>query len=108
VLRYTGGSAVAAGKRLFTTDACSDCHSLDGSAGAGSTVAGLAGSKVELDDGTTVTADDAYLAKSIADPDGEILKGYEKGVMPGAIASFGLDGKPQDVAALVTFIKSQP
>jgi mono/diheme cytochrome c family protein len=103
-----GGGAVAAGKALFTANACSGCHSLDGSAGAGPTVAGLAGSTVTLDDGTTVTADDAYLAKAITDPDAEIVKGYQKGIMTGAVSGFGLDGKPGDVAALVAFIKAQP
>jgi cytochrome c2 len=103
----SGGGAVAAGKRLFTADACSGCHSLDGSAGAGPTVAGLAGSTVMLADGTTVTADDAYLEKAITDPDAEIVEGYQKGVMGGAISSFGLSGKPQEVAALVAFIKAQ-
>ncbi len=101
-------SGVALGRRLFTADACAGCHSLNGTAGAGPTVAGLAGSSVALDDGTTVTADDAYLAKAITDPDAQIVEGYQRGVMPGAIASFGLDGQPQDVAALVAFIKAQP
>jgi mono/diheme cytochrome c family protein len=100
-----GGSA--AGKELFTADACSGCHSLDGSAGAGPTMAGLAGSTVTLDDGSTVIADDAYLEKAITDPDAQIVKGYTKGVMSGAISSFRLSGKPQDVAALVSFIKAQ-
>ena len=36
------GSSTAAGERLFTADACAGCHSLDGSAGAGPTVKGLA------------------------------------------------------------------
>jgi cytochrome c oxidase subunit II len=70
-------------------------------------VAGLAGGKVVLDDGSTVTADDTYLAKAITDPDAQIVKGYTKGVMSGAISSFGLSGKPQDVDALVAFIKAQ-
>ncbi|MGE5273582.1 MAG: c-type cytochrome [Verrucomicrobiota bacterium] len=96
-----------AGKELFTADACSGCHTLDGGAGAGPTMAGLAGGTVTLDDGSTVTADDAYLAKAITDPDAQIVKGYAKGVMSGAISSFGLRGKPQDVAALVAFIKAQ-
>lgn len=102
-----GGGAVATGKELFAADACSGCHSLDGSAGAGPTVAGLAGGKVVLDDGSTLTADDTYLAKAITDPDAQIVKGYTKGVMSGAISSFGLSGKPQDVDALVAFIKAQ-
>lgn len=73
----------------------------------GPTVKGLAGNRVQLSDGSTVTADDAYLAKAITDPDAEIVNGYQKGIMAGAISSFGLANKPQDVAALVAFIKAQ-
>ncbi len=99
--------AAARGKELFTTYGCSGCHSLTGAAGAGPTMKGLAGSSVQLSDGRTVTADDAYLTKATADPDAEIVKGYGQGVMSAAIASFDLASKPQDVAALVAFVKQQ-
>jgi cytochrome c2 len=101
-------SPAAQGARLFAADSCSSCHSLDGTRGVGPTIKGLAGSKVVLSDGRTVTADDAYLARSITTPDAEIVKGYQKGIMSAAVASFGLNGKPQDVDALVAFIKSHP
>jgi cytochrome c2 len=97
----------SSGKQLFAADGCSSCHSLDGSKGVGPTVKGLAGSRVQLTDGSTVTADDAYLTKAITDPDAQIVKGYQKGIMPAAIASFGLAQKPKDVAALVAFINSR-
>ena len=103
----TGGTATVRGKQLFTADGCMSCHSLDGAAGVGPTVKGLAGSRVQLADGSTVTADDAYLAKAITDPDAEIVKGYQKGIMAGAVSGFGLANKTQDVAALVAFIKAQ-
>ena len=103
----TGSTATVRGKQLFTADGCMSCHSLDGAPGVGPTVKGLGGNRVQLSDGSTVTADDAYLAKAITDPDAEIVKGYQKGVMAGAISSFGLANKPQDVAALVAFIKAQ-
>ena len=102
-----GSPATTRGKQLFTADGCASCHSLDGAAGVGPTVKGLAGSRVQLADGSTVTADDAYLAKAITDPDAEIVKGYQKGIMAGAVSSFGLANKAQDVAALVAFIKAQ-
>ena len=54
-----------------------------------------------------VTADDAYLERSIADPDAQIVKGYTAGLMAPAIASFDLAQKPDDIRALVAFIKSQ-
>lgn len=97
---------VARGKALYTADACSGCHSLTGSAGAGPSFKGLAGSKAELATGASVTADDAYLVRAITDPDAEIAKGYNAGIMGPAIANFGLDTKPDDVRALVAFIKS--
>jgi cytochrome c2 len=97
----------ARGKSLFTADGCVACHSLSGAAGAGPPLDGLAGSTVTLADGSTVTADDAYLARSITDADAQIRKGYGAGVMPAAVAAQQLDSKPDDLRALVAFLKSQ-
>jgi mono/diheme cytochrome c family protein len=98
---------IAAGKALYTSNSCSGCHSLSGAAGAGPTFKGLAGGTTTLSNGTRVTADDAYLERSIADPDAQIVKGYTAGLMSSAIASFDLAQRPDDVRALVAFIKSQ-
>jgi mono/diheme cytochrome c family protein len=98
---------VARGKSLYQSDGCSACHSLSGSAGAGPSFKGLAGSTVTLATGQSATADDAYLERSIADPDAQIVKSYRAGIMPAAIASYGLASKPDDIRALVAFIKSQ-
>lgn len=98
---------VARGKSLFQSDGCSGCHSLSGAVGAGPTFKGLAGSTVTLATGQTVGADDAYLERSIADPDAQVVKGFQKGLMSAAISSYGLAGKPADIQALVAFIKSQ-
>ncbi|HVN60805.1 MAG TPA: c-type cytochrome [Gaiellaceae bacterium] len=100
-------TAAPSGARLFSSEACSGCHSLDGSAGVGPTLKGLAGSRVVLADGTAVTADDAYLTRSITDPDAQIVKGFRAGVMSGAVASLGLNAKPQDVTALIAFLEAQ-
>ena len=80
------------------------CHSIDGSSGVGPTMKGLFGSKVELTNGKTVTADDAYLLEAIEDPDAEIVKGYQPGIMTSVI-------KPHQVAEsdardLIAYIKS--
>lgn len=101
------GGDVASGQKLFVSDACSSCHSLDGSAGVGPTIKGLAGSEVELTDGSSVTADSDYLTRAIVDPDVEIVAGYKKGIMAPAVQSFGFADKPDDVAALVAFMESQ-
>ena len=98
---------VARGKGLYTADGCSACHSLTGSSSVGPSFKGLAGSSVTLISGQTVTADDAYLERSIAEADAEIVKGYRAGVMSAAIGSFDLAAKPDDIRALVAFIKSR-
>jgi cytochrome c2 len=98
---------VAHGKALYSSDGCSACHSLTGAAGAGPSFKGLAGGTSTLTNGQTVAADDAYLERSITSPDSQIVKGYQAGIMSAAIASFGLAAKPDDIRALVAFIKSQ-
>jgi mono/diheme cytochrome c family protein len=98
---------VARGKGLYTADGCSACHSLTGSSSVGPSFKGLAGSAVTLTSGQTVTADDAYLERSIADADAEIVKGYRAGVMSAAIGSYNLAAKPDDIRAVVAYIKSR-
>jgi cytochrome c2 len=95
------------GETLWGSTGCSGCHSLDGSEGVGPSVQGLAGSTVTLEDGTTVTADADYLARSITDPDAQISDGYQTGIMAGAVASQDFATRQQDVDALVAFIEAQ-
>jgi cytochrome c oxidase subunit 2 len=61
---------------------CNACHSNDGSEMVGPTWEGLFGTEELLDDGTTVTVDDAYLRESILNPNVHIVAGYNPGVMP--------------------------
>jgi len=98
---------LAAGKRLFSADGCSACHSLTGAAGVGPTLKGLAGSDVALITGQRVKADGAYLAKSITDADAQIVTGYGAGIMSTAVKGFDLSAKPADVQALVAFVTAQ-
>lgn len=98
---------VAQGKTLYTSDGCAACHSLTGASGVGPSLNGIAGTSVALSDGTTVTADDAYLERSITDPDAQIAKGYRAGIMTPGVTAFHLASKPDEIRALVAFIKSQ-
>jgi len=66
----------AAGRDLMRSSGCSSCHGANGQGGVGPTFEGLYGSEVELDDGSTVTADDAYIRESISDPSAKIVEGY--------------------------------
>jgi cytochrome c oxidase subunit 2 len=100
------GTAVGSGgEGLYASLGCQGCHSLDGTKSSGPTFKGLAGSQVQLSNGQTVTADDAYLLESILDPDKLIVKGYQPGVMSSVIKPHTV---PQDQAKqLVDFIKKQ-
>ena len=103
-----GGGATASGpgEQEYRQYACAGCHSLDGRDGTGPSFKGLAGSTVTLEDGRKVTADAAYLKKAIVDPDADVTKGYNAGLMKASIDGFDLANRPEDVAKLVEFIES--
>jgi cytochrome c oxidase subunit 2 len=70
------------GQALVAENGCSACHSINGSPGIGPSWLGLSGSQVHLSDGTTVTADDAYIHESIKAPQAKIVAGFETQLMP--------------------------
>ncbi len=68
----------AAGQRgqdVVRSSGCAGCHGSSGEGGVGPTWVGLYGSDIELQDGTTVVADDAYLERAITDPGAEVVAG---------------------------------
>lgn len=89
-----------AGKMLASQ--CLACHTIDGSKGVGPTWKGLYGSEVELEDGTTVKADDAYLMESIKDPNAKVVKGFPAGAMP----PYGSILSDQNIDDLIAYIRS--
>ena len=91
---------VEAGKNLASQ--CMACHSIDGSQMVGPTWQGLYGHEVELEDGTVVIADEAYLFESILDPNAKVVKGFPMGAMP----PYGTILSDQDIANLVAYIRS--
>jgi cytochrome c oxidase subunit 2 len=95
------GDLVEAGRDVAARRGCLNCHTLDGQPHIGPTWVGLYGSQVTLDGGRTVLADDAYLTRSMMDPQADIVAGY-KGVMP---TYRGVLEEP-DAAALVELIRS--
>jgi cytochrome c oxidase subunit II len=93
-----------AGQSLYQ-EKCSGCHSIDGSSKVGPTFKGLAGSTVFLESGQSVTADDAYLAKSIEDPSADIVKGYTS-VMASAIPAGSISAdQAKQIAAYIDTLK---
>jgi cytochrome c oxidase subunit 2 len=95
-----GGTMLQQGAALFTQLACVTCHLADGS-GRGPSLVGVFGSKVTLEDGSTVTADESYLRESILTSQAKIVKGYEH-VMPTFQGLINEDG----IAALIEYVKS--
>ncbi len=89
------------GQQLFTANQCNTCHSVDGSAMTGPTWRGLFGSRVDLQDGSTVEADENYLRRSILQPAAQIHRGFNP-VMP----SFQGTLNDRQVDALIAYIRS--
>lgn len=61
---------------------CVSCHSADGSTGAGPSWLGIYGREEVLDDGSSVTVDDAYIRESILMPNAKIVEGFIPNLMP--------------------------
>jgi cytochrome c oxidase subunit 2 len=61
---------------IADSNGCFACHSLDGSQVVGPTWQGFWGMERTLDDGTTVTVDDAYVIESIREPAVKLVEGF--------------------------------
>ncbi|MEZ5244529.1 MAG: cytochrome c [Acidimicrobiales bacterium] len=72
----------AEGLRVVEAKGCQSCHGDQGRGGAGPAWTGLAGSEVELADGSVVVADEAYLLRSILDPSADLVAGYNLRMPP--------------------------
>jgi cytochrome c oxidase subunit 2 len=95
----------SAGEKLFTQLACVTCH-LGNGTGRAPSLNGVYDAKVLLADGTTVTADDAYIRESILQPKAKIVAGYQP-VMP---TFQGLVSEEQilNLTAYIKSLQSQP
>jgi cytochrome c oxidase subunit 2 len=89
------------GERIVKNAGCLSCHAVEGKEKIGPNFRGLYGSKVPLEGGTSVTADEEYLRESIVDPGAKVVKGYPK-VMP----TFKTSMPPDDVRAVVEYLKT--
>ncbi len=99
-----GRDQAAKGERFFATLGCVSCHWTAGSPPLGPTFEGLAGSKVALANGKTVTADDDYLLSSILDPDKDTVKGYPSGFMSSRVPPGQISVDQAD--AIIAYIKT--
>lgn len=91
------------GTQLFQERGCKACHTIDGTPGLGPTLKGLFGKTVTvLTDGKErkLVADEAYLRKSILEPNVDIVKGFPP-IMP-SLKGLLTD---QEIDALVSYLK---
>jgi cytochrome c oxidase subunit 2 len=94
------GSMSSQGQKAFQDLACITCHRADGQ-GRGPVLDGVYLSKVSLDNGQIVVADEAYIRESILSPSAKIVAGFQP-IMP---TFQGLVSEEQ-LLALIEYIKS--
>lgn len=92
------GADAREGRTIAKNSGCVACHGQNGEGGVGPTWQGLAGSVVELTDGSTKIADDDYLTTSIVNPSARLRAGYTV-KMP--VNNLG----PEDIAKIVAYIE---
>ncbi|MEI8112451.1 MAG: cytochrome c oxidase subunit II [Bacteroidia bacterium] len=77
-------SPTATGKRIMKNIGCFACHTVDGNKLVGPSFKGIYGSKVTVitaGDDREVTVDDEYIKRSIYEPNADVVKGFNKGLM---------------------------
>ena len=94
---------VSNGATLAQEQGCLGCHTTDGREFIGPTWKGLFGKEEKLDDGTTVTVDDAYLRESILNPNAKIVATFVDNLMPGNFRDRLSD---QQIEAIIEYIKT--
>jgi cytochrome c oxidase subunit II len=97
----TEGSMAQQGEQLFQQLGCSTCHLLD-QQGRCPIMRGVYGSRVQLNDGRTVLADDSYIRESILNPNAKIVSGFRPDVMP----TFQGQITEEQLLQLIVYIKS--
>ena len=107
---HAGGAAdtkptVEAGKELATRYGCIACHSTDGKleGHSGPSWKGLHGSRRTFTDGSSRTADDAYLIESMTEPNKVIVKGYSLGM--GSYSGVLSEAEMRSIALFIRSLK---
>jgi cytochrome c oxidase subunit 2 len=95
----------ATGKRIMKNIGCFACHTVDGNKLVGPSFKGIYGHAVTVVTGGNereVTVDDAYIKKSIYDPNADVVKGFNKGLMLSYTGQLSED----DVKQITEYLKS--
>jgi mono/diheme cytochrome c family protein len=88
------------GKKIAKSNGCFSCHTTNGTEKSAPTFKNLYGRKTTLKNNLTVTADSAYIAQSIKDPDAKIVKGFSPLMPPFNYL------KDDQIASIIEYIKS--
>ena len=94
-------SLAVRGERILKTAGCHNCHAVDGKGKIGPNFRGLYGSKVPLEGGKSVTADEEYLQESIVDPGSKVVMGY-----PNVMPTYKATLSKEDVDAVAAYLKT--
>ncbi len=93
------------GLAIIKANACLTCHSLDGTKIIGPSLKGIYGTKRTVVTNNTereVVADDEYIKRSILDPNADVVKGFNKGLMQ----SYKETLKAEDIDKIVDYFKT--
>ncbi|MBL8049914.1 MAG: cytochrome c oxidase subunit II [Anaerolineales bacterium] len=89
------------GRLLTVRNGCTGCHSLDGTPLTGPTWFNIFGKTEEMNDGSTLVIDEAYLIESILNPNAKIVAGFPSpSVMPAFVFS------DEELANIIAYIKT--
>lgn len=95
----TGASMVEQGSKVFEQYGCATCHTE--AQGKGPSLRNMYGHPVQLQDGRTVIADEAFFRKAIENPSSMAVRGYPTNVMP----VFKGQINEEDLLQLIVYIK---
>ena len=95
----------AIGRKLMESKGCIVCHSIDGTKIVGPSFKGIYGHKVIVTtDGKEreITVDDAYITRSINEPNADVVKGFNQGQMVSYKGQF----TAEDIKHIAEYIKT--
>jgi cytochrome c oxidase subunit 2 len=90
-----------AGKMLYQRRGCTQCHSIDGTAGTGPTFKGIYGKPQPMSDGSKVVADDNYIRESILEPQAKVVAGFQP-----VMSTYKGLLSDDEITAIIEFIKT--
>jgi len=104
-LKVTAVGPEHPGFAIIKANACLTCHSLDGAKIIGPSFKGIYGTKrIVVTNGAEreVVADEEYIKRSILDPNADVVKGFNKGLMQ----SYKEVLKAGDIDKIVDYFKT--